>query len=253
MKIIKTVAVCALVALGVGATSATAASLITSAQIKDGTIKIRDLSPALQAKIKLAGKPGPQAPRARTERAAASGQRQRRQRPPGANGHDGRDGVRYDRVTGSCDENGTTGEVAIAGGAARLGVPDSVVGADPSYPQTCKLSDLERLSFTSNASDAGVVYMKVTTRVTAPCCSARTRSAGRRAGSRHLAPRMTCRSGDRALRTTTQREAATSWQHDARHEAGKPSASRTCASPPVAPTPSARRRVVQRRRPDDQR
>ena len=63
MKFIKTVGVCAVVALGVGATSATAGSLITSAKIKDGAVHMRDLSPGLQAKIKQAGKP--RAPTAR--------------------------------------------------------------------------------------------------------------------------------------------------------------------------------------------
>ena len=168
MKVIKTVAVCALVALGVGATSATAASLITSAQIKDGTIKIRDLSPALQAKVKLAGKPGPQGATGANGANGVNGKAGANGQPgangkPGANGHDGRDGVRYDRVVGSCDTD-PTGEVAIAGGAARLGVPKQMSWAQiRTYPHDLKLSELERLSFKSNASDAGVVYMKITT------------------------------------------------------------------------------------------
>jgi hypothetical protein len=159
MKSIKTIAVCAVVALGVGATSATAGSLITSANIKDGTIKVRDLSPSLQAKLKLAGKPGPQGA---TGANGANGQ-------PGANGQngrDGRDGVRYDRVVGSCADgvDGKTGEVAVAAGAARLGVPEQLSWAQiRTYPHDVKLSDLERLSFRSNASDAGVVYLKITT------------------------------------------------------------------------------------------
>ena len=90
MKVIKTIAVCALVALGVGATSATAASLITSAQIKDGTIKIRDLSPALQAKVSWQASPARRAPRARTgERATAAGANGQ----PGANGQSGVNGT----------------------------------------------------------------------------------------------------------------------------------------------------------------
>ena len=104
MKILKTVAVCALVALGVGATSATAASLITSAQIKDGTIKIRDLSPALQAKIKLAGKPGAHGATGANGANGVDGHRMPASAvtngPHGRDGHDGRDGVRYDRITG---------------------------------------------------------------------------------------------------------------------------------------------------------
>jgi Collagen triple helix repeat (20 copies) len=164
MKYVKTVAVCAVVALGVGATSATAGTLMTSAKIKDGTIKMRDLSPSLQAKINRAGQPGPQgaqgAPGANGVNGApgANGQ-------PGANGKDGlngRDGVRYDRIVGSCAA-GTTGEVAVAGGVARLGAPEQMSWAQiRSYPKGLTVSELEQLSFRSTASDPGVVYMKIT-------------------------------------------------------------------------------------------
>ena len=165
MKFIKTVGVCAVVALGVGATSATAGTLITSAKIKDRTIQTRDLSPSLQAKIKRAGKPGP---KGATGANGANGEngRQGANGQQGANGHDGRDGrdgVRYDRVVGSCGD-GKHGEVAIAGGAARLGVPEQMSWAQiRSYPHDLKLSDLDHLSFRSNASDPGVVYLKITT------------------------------------------------------------------------------------------
>jgi hypothetical protein len=174
MKYVKTVAVCAVVALGVGATSATAGTLITSAKIKDRTIQIRDLSPSLQAKIKRAGKAGQKGAtgangvNGENGRQGANGQ-QGADGQQGANGHDGRDGrdgrdgVRYDRVVGSCGD-GTQGEVAIAGGAARLGVPEQMSWAQiRSYPHDLKLSDLKRLSFRSDASDPGVVYLKITT------------------------------------------------------------------------------------------
>jgi len=75
MKVIKTVAPCALVALGVGATSATAASLITSAQIKDGTIKIRDLSPGCRRRSSWQASPARRAPRARTVREVSTASR----------------------------------------------------------------------------------------------------------------------------------------------------------------------------------
>ena len=58
MKFLKLAAVCAVVALGVGATSATAGSLITSAKIKNGTIKLADMSAG--AKRALKGATGPQ-------------------------------------------------------------------------------------------------------------------------------------------------------------------------------------------------
>ena len=58
MRFLKMAAVCAVVALGVGAASATASSLITSSQIKNGTIKMADISPS--AKRALKGSRGPQ-------------------------------------------------------------------------------------------------------------------------------------------------------------------------------------------------
>ena len=122
--------------------------------IKDGTIAMRDLSPSLQAKIKQAGTQGaPGAAGANGANGARPGQR-------GTNGHDGRDGrdgVRYDRAVGSCND-GKPGEVAIAGGAARLGAPEQMSWAQiRTYRRGLKLSELERLSFRSNASDPGVV------------------------------------------------------------------------------------------------
>ena len=81
----------------------------------------------------------------------------------GTNGVDGKDGVRYDRLTGTCT-TGLPGEVAIAGGAARLGLPEDMSWAQiRAYPHDLELKDVKRLSFSSNASDRGVVYMKITT------------------------------------------------------------------------------------------
>lgn len=58
MKFLKVAAVCAVVSLGVGATTATAGSLITSAKIKNGTIQTVDLS--AKAKRALKGNTGAQ-------------------------------------------------------------------------------------------------------------------------------------------------------------------------------------------------
>jgi hypothetical protein len=107
----KTVAVCAVVALGASAGSAMAGTLNNPATIKSD-----------------------------------------RDRNPG-----------YDRVVGSCDDR-VPGIVTILLNEARLRVPEQMSWAQiRSYPHDLKLSDLERLSFRSNASDPGVVYLKITT------------------------------------------------------------------------------------------
>jgi hypothetical protein len=76
----------------------------------------------------------------------------------------------YDKVTGACDDGDLNtppapdGEVSITGGAAHLWVPEQYSWAQiRTSPEGLKLSDLTRLTFDSNASDAGVVYMKITT------------------------------------------------------------------------------------------
>jgi hypothetical protein len=103
----KTVAVCALVALGVGASTATAGSL---------------------------------------------------DKTKGARGS----AMHYDSVVGSCD-NGTSGTVTVAGGTGSLGVPNQMSWAQiRAYPRGERLADINRLSFRSNASHPGVVYMKIT-------------------------------------------------------------------------------------------
>jgi hypothetical protein len=117
MKHKRAIAACTLIALGVGATSATAGSLITSANIKDGTIHMRDLAPSLQKKIERAGKPGPQGANGANGVNGAKGQ-------DGVNGIPGRDGnVRYDRVADTCTPGTAKGTTALAGGVMRLGVP----------------------------------------------------------------------------------------------------------------------------------
>ncbi len=82
MKYVKAVAVCAMVALGVGATGAMAQSLITSANIDNGTIRMRDLTPALQAKVKESDTPGPKGDTGarRCERSPGRGRTGRRER-----------------------------------------------------------------------------------------------------------------------------------------------------------------------------
>jgi hypothetical protein len=109
MKFVKMVAVCAVVALGVSASSAMAGSVTTP------------------------------------------------------NYRYGYSSMRYDRVVGSCD-NGRSGVAAVAGGMAYLWVPTQMSWAQiRAYPQDVKLSELDRLSFRSNASHRGIVYMKITT------------------------------------------------------------------------------------------
>lgn len=59
MKVLKMAAVCAVVALGVGAASATAASLVTSKNIKNGTIQMVDMSASAKRALKgNTGAPG---------------------------------------------------------------------------------------------------------------------------------------------------------------------------------------------------
>ena len=54
--------------------------------------------------------------------------------------------------------------MSIAGGVAQLNVPKQMSWAQiRTNPEGLKLSDLTRLTFRSQASDAGVVYMKITT------------------------------------------------------------------------------------------
>ena len=60
---IRTVIPCVVTALLVGAGTATAAKLITSKNIKNGTIQTRDLSTSLKSKIRKPGKPGAPGPR----------------------------------------------------------------------------------------------------------------------------------------------------------------------------------------------
>jgi Collagen triple helix repeat (20 copies) len=179
----RAIAACALVALGVGATSATASSLITSANIKDGTIHMRDLAPTLQKKIRRAGKPGPQGANGANGATGLNGANGVKGQDgtngvngapgapgaPGAQGSqgipgkDGKDGVRYDRIASSLD-GGKPGEVSIHDGYATFGVPTQDAYAQiRSYPKGLKVSELEKLSFKANASDEGIAYLSVTT------------------------------------------------------------------------------------------
>ena len=187
MRYIKTIALCALVALGVTAASATAASLITSANIKDGTIKVRDLSPALQAKINTAGKPGATGAAGANGTIGATGATGQAGQAGangldgangvngqdgtngqdgingtngvnGTNGLDGKDGVRYDRLTGGRGR----GLGRRRHGASRCARP-RCPGRRSAATRNLKLSEISELSFSSNASHAGVVYLKLTT------------------------------------------------------------------------------------------
>ena len=176
---IKTVAACAVTALAVGTTTATAASMITSSAIKDGAVHMRDLAPGVQAKLRHAveskggapgmpGTPGANGTNGTNGAKGADGANglngtNGTNGTNGLDGKDGRDGVRYDRIVGSCDD-GVEGEIAIADGAAQLGVPTQNAWAQVrSYPKNLKVSQLDTLSFKANASDEGVTYLKVTT------------------------------------------------------------------------------------------
>jgi hypothetical protein len=160
MKHKRTIATCAIVALGVGATSATASSLITSANIKDGTIHMRDLAPSLQKKITRAGKPGPQGAN------GANGAKGNPGAPgaPGQNGQPGRDGsARFDRVTGTCSD-GRSGTTALSDGVMRLGVPHQMAWAQlRMYPQNLTLGEIDELSFSQKSTDSGLSYLSVRT------------------------------------------------------------------------------------------
>ena len=107
MKFAKTIAVCAVVALGVVASTATAGSL---------------------------------------------------DKTKGARGK----AMHYDSVVGSCDDT-AKGMFTIAGGVGQLGVPNQMSWTQVrAYPRGARLASLDRLSFRSNASDPGLVWMKIT-------------------------------------------------------------------------------------------
>ena len=81
----KTIVACALVALAVGATTATAAQLITGKQIKNRSITGKDLkrgavtkkklSAAIRAELAKRGAPGPRGPAGPVGPAGAKGER----------------------------------------------------------------------------------------------------------------------------------------------------------------------------------
>ena len=165
MKNVKTIAVCAVVALGVGATSATAGSLITGAKIKNGTVAMRDLTPGVQKMIKerpINGTNGTTGATGANGKNGTNGQNGVNG-TNGAAGSNGKDGVRYDRIVGSCD-SGPTGEVSIADGIATLGTPTQNAWAQiKSYPTSLKVSDLDELTYTAASTDIGQSYLKIAT------------------------------------------------------------------------------------------
>jgi hypothetical protein len=166
MTFIKTIAACAVVALGVGATSATASSLLTSANIKNGTIKMRDLSPSLQAKIERAGTPGAAGAKGETGATGHAGVNGRdgQNGTNGTNGTNGRDGVRFDRISGNCVGATPAGNVSIANGVGNIGLTtQNAYGLFRMYPKNMTVNDLSKLSFKAQTTDAGVTYLKITT------------------------------------------------------------------------------------------
>ena len=69
----------------------------------------------------------------------------------------------YDKVTGSCGDT-TPGAVSISGGSAHLSVPEQMSWAQiRTSPGALQLKDITRLTFGSQASDPGVVYMSIKT------------------------------------------------------------------------------------------
>ena len=187
MKHVKTVAVCAVVALGVGATSATAGSLITGGKIKDGTVAMRDLTPGVQATIKQrpiarlapvptvspvstaltallvaaaitasAARAASTASTASTAGTGATGEHglngwRWQRRPHGEHGLDGHDGVRFERITGSCVSDVAPGEVMVRNdGACQIELPNvqMAYAAVPQLPeQNLTVADVTKLSF----------------------------------------------------------------------------------------------------------
>ena len=155
MKHVKTIALCAVVALGVGATSATAGTLITGAKIKNGTIAMRDLTPGVQAMIAKHAKDGVNGINGAAGQNGVNGAAGAK----GRDGSNGKDAESYTRVT-----SGSDGEVSIADGVATLGVSDQYgyAGVRVGVKGT-KVSDLRALSFKANASDEGITWLKITT------------------------------------------------------------------------------------------
>lgn len=125
----KTIAACAITALAVGATTATAASLITSRDIADGTIQNRDvhkntismsrLSPGVRALIGTAGKPG--------KDGAGSN---------GSNGPNGEKGDKGDR--GIPGPTGATGPQGLPGPPGQDGRDGANGGLPPGFFVTNK-------------------------------------------------------------------------------------------------------------------
>ena len=176
---LKTAAIGAVVALGVGATSATAGSLITSAKIKDGSVQMRDLSPRVQKKLRHAASATKvhSGPAGATGASGANGSNgldgaaglngiDGVDGQPGAAGKDGKNADQFDRIVGSCDDDkyAAVGEVSVANGTARLAVPNGMAWAQiKTFPKNLLVSDIDKLSFTTMATDAGQTWMKIAT------------------------------------------------------------------------------------------
>lgn len=124
----KTIIACLATALVVGGGTATAASLITSANIKDGTIQKRDiaknqismsrLTPGVRALIKKARKPGKDGTN------GVNGQN-------GVNGHDGANGAKGDK--GDAGPQGIAGPQGPQGPAGPVG-PQGPQGGNSGLP-----------------------------------------------------------------------------------------------------------------------
>jgi hypothetical protein len=73
----------------------------------------------------------------------------------------------YDATTlGSCMTGGTPGTFSVNKGVATIGVPNtSAYGVVKTFPTNIKVKDIKTLSFKSNSSMGGMVYMNVVTDV----------------------------------------------------------------------------------------
>jgi hypothetical protein len=156
----KTVIACAVVALLAGAGTATASSLVTSKDIKDGTIANRDLSTSVRSKLDKAGATGP---RGATGLAGPRGPQgvTGAQGPAGPAGHDG--GL----------PNGvfvTNKSVGLTASGADFGPYEDGGSAGGSVLYTGlngkKLSDIKKLVYrasyaTTDNTDVGVPYLRV--------------------------------------------------------------------------------------------
>ena len=157
----KSILACCVTALAVGATSATAASVITSDDIKDETIQNRDMrdgaftwskfAPTTQNKIaKLAA---PQNSAASTSPAAGTAGPAGPQGPQGLTGEDGDDGE--DGTNGTNGENGAQGIQGEQGAPGQALVANETTETTEDSPGGLPIVPIEDKSIDSQAPNSG--------------------------------------------------------------------------------------------------